>query len=395
MPMTETERKLREIGFDRVFPEAYAKCADDHGPHTFDEKTSEKSFLSCFKTLDSIEEEEPRWFVDLFMPEGQISIIASDGGVGKSTLATNIAANRSAGKACFLDPPGFSCEPQRIAFLCTEDSIRKKNKRKLREAGANMANIIVPDFKADKEGLLRSFKFGSPEMAEFVRYFKPSFCVFDPLQGFVPADVNMGSRNAMRDCMAPLVSLGEEVGTTFLVVCHTNKRKGAYGRDRIADSADIWDIARSVLMMDFTEEQGVRYISHEKSNYGELQATRLFSIGRDGIINAEGTTWKRDREFQQEAALNVSAPRRNDCREWIINELDKHGGSMLTSDLDGQADADGFSRSTLRRAKEDLKKDAEIEYLSSGIGKTKIWYIRRVPLPKGWDTSVRDSQMDK
>lgn len=31
-----------------------------------------------------------------------------------------------------------------------------------------------------------------------------------------------------------------------MVICHTNKRKGAFGRDRIADSADLWDIARSV-----------------------------------------------------------------------------------------------------------------------------------------------------
>ena len=36
--------------------------------------------------------------------------------------------------------------------------------------------------------------------------------------------------------MAPLISIGEEINTTALIVSHTNKRKGAYGRDRIADS---------------------------------------------------------------------------------------------------------------------------------------------------------------
>lgn len=343
-------------------------------------------FLSCFKTLDTIEEEEPRWYIEGFIPEGQITTMASDGGVGKSTMSTNIAANRSAGRACFLDPPGYLCEPQLIAFLSTEDSVKKKLKRKLREAGAEMSNIIVPDFSEDANGLLREFKFGTEEMGRFIRHYKPALCVFDPLQGFIPPLLNMGSRNAMRDCMAPLVSLGEETGTTFLIVCHTNKRKGAFGRDRIADSADLWDISRSVLMLGFTDEQGVRYLSHEKSNYGQLQDTRLFSIDGNGIIVDSGTSWKRDREYQQEAVFNGSAPRREDCKEWIKHELEINGGSMLTADLEKHAAADGFTKSTLRRAKDELKKETEIEYFNTGIGKEKIWYIRLVSLPYGWGT---------
>ena len=345
----------------------------------------ESPFLACFKTLDCIEEEEPKWYIEGFIPEGQITTMASDGGVGKSTMSTNIAANRSAGRACFLDPPGFSCNPQLVAFLSTEDSVKKKLKRKLREAGANMSNIIVPDFAEDTSGLLREFKFGTPIMAEFVRHYRPALCIFDPLQGFLPPLLNMGSRNAMRDCMAPLISLGEETGTTFLIICHTNKRKGAFGRDRIADSADLWDISRSVLMMGYTEEQGVRYLSHEKSNYGLLQDTRLFMIDGEGQLTDSGTSWKRDREYQQDAAFNSSAPRREDCKEWIVNQLEINGGEMPTKDLDRLAKADGFTNSTIRRAKDALKKEAEIEYCQTGTGKDKIWYIRLVTLPDGWD----------
>lgn len=99
----------------------------------------------------------------------------------------------------------------------------------------------------------------------------------------------------MRDCMAPLISLGEETGTTFIVVCHTNKRPKASGRDRIADSADLWDVSRSVLMAGYTEDQGVRYLSNEKNNYTTLQETLLFTIDNSGQAHAEGTSWKRDR----------------------------------------------------------------------------------------------------
>ena len=143
-------------------------------------------------------------------------------------------------------------------------------------------------------------------MERFIKHFKPALCVFDPVQGFVPPDINMGSRNAMRDCMAPLISLGEEYGTTFIVVCHTNKRKGAWGRDRIADSADLWDVARSVMMSGFTEEREVRYISNEKNNYAQPQETILFSVNDDGQIQQEGTSWKRDKEYMADFATAIS-----------------------------------------------------------------------------------------
>ena len=51
-----------------------------------------------------------------------------------------------------------------MAFCTTEDSVRKKLAKKLREAGADMNNIIAMDMAADKTGLLRSFKFGTSEM---------------------------------------------------------------------------------------------------------------------------------------------------------------------------------------------------------------------------------------
>lgn len=337
-------------------------------------------FLSCFKTLDTFEEEEATWLVPGWVPEGQITLMAADGGIGKTTIWCNLIAAISSGRRCILDPPDYTRTAQTVAFLTTEDSVRKKLKKKLRLAGANMANIITPDFLADKEGVLRGLKFGTNEMERFVKHFRPALCVFDPVQGFIPPDINMGSRNAMRDCMAPLISLGEETGTTFIVVCHTNKRPKASGRDRIADSADLWDISRSVLMAGYTEEQGVRYLSNEKNNYTTLQETLLFTIDSDGQAKAEGTSWKRDREYTQESAASTAAPKREDCKDWVLHELDEAGGAMPTKTLEEMAAAAGYSFRTLRRAKEDLKKDRRIKYYTTGSAKDgdRVWHIQMV-----------------
>ena len=340
-------------------------------------------FLSCFRSLDEFEEQEARWLVPGWIPEGQITLLAADGGIGKTTLWVNLIAAISSGKRSILDPPEHTRAAQRVAFLTTEDSVRKKLKRKLREAGANEKNVISPDFMSDKGGVLRGLKFGSTEMERFIRYFRPALCVFDPVQGFVPPDINMGSRNAMRDCMAPLVSLGEETGTTFLVVCHSNKRKGAYSRDRIADSADLWDVARSVIMAGNTEEQGIRYLSNEKNNYARLQETILFEITDGGQASATGTTWKRDREFTQEsAAMSAKAPKHDDCREWVLQQLDGAGGSLPSKELEAKAKEYGYCERTLRRVKDDLKSAKQIKYFTTGSPKAgdRTWHIQKLDL---------------
>lgn len=182
------------------------KLANETDPWEPKQAAAEDPFLSLFKPLTDFTEEEATWLIPGWIPESQITLIAADGGVGKTTLWCNIMASLSSGRPCILDPEGHKREPMKVAFCTTEDSVRKKLLKKLREAGANMQNIIAMDMAADKDGSLRNFKFGSPEMERFVKYFQPAACAFDPVQGFVPADINMGSRNAMRDCM--LIAIG-------------------------------------------------------------------------------------------------------------------------------------------------------------------------------------------
>lgn len=336
------------------------------------------ALLSLFKPLETFPEEETEWLIPGWIPAGQIALMAADGGVGKTTFWCHIIAALSNGTSCILDPPGLTRSPMRIVFMTTEDSVRKKLKRKLRIAGANMANIITPDFVGDTTGLQHKLKFGTPEMEKVLRSLRPTICVFDPVQGFTPPRVNMGSRNEMRDCMAPLISIGEDVNTSSLIVCHTNKRKGAYGRDRIADSADLWDVARSVMMLGFTEEQGVRYLSNEKNNYAQLQETVLFTIDENEQIHKVGTSWKRDREYILEGDLARSASKREDCKAFIMKTLNEAGGAMPSADLDRKVTEAGYSFSAVKRAKQDLKKDGSVRHFQTGGARSgdKVWHVQ-------------------
>jgi hypothetical protein len=229
------------------------------------------------------------------------------------------------------------------------------------------------DLTDDKFELI---KFDSPVLEELISENKPAVVVFDPLQSFIPSTVQMSSRNAMRQCMNPLISLGEKYGTAFIIVMHTNKKIGVSGRTRCADSADIWDIARSVLIVGSTGDGDIHYISHEKSNYAAPETTLLYRIEDDQVIY-QGTSEKKDRDYvAKNAQVTRSAPARDEAKEVIMNILSDDEEHEV-SELDGSVKAAGISFATLKRAKEDLKREGKVKYRCEGFGKDKIFYIRR------------------
>lgn len=143
--------------------------------------------------------------------------------------------------------------PQIVMFFSAEDSSEYTLKRRLRKNGAILENIYSIDIADER---FQDVKFNSPFLEQLLDKYRPALCIFDPIQAFVPPDIRMGDRNAMRACLSPLIGYGEKYGTTFLIIEHANKQSGVWGRKRIADSADIWDISRSVIMAGETNEAG-------------------------------------------------------------------------------------------------------------------------------------------
>ena len=360
----------------------------------------EQDFLSQFRTMDTVPEEEAQWLVPGYIPQGQITLLAADGGVGKTSFWCQLLAALSTGRATLLeevspkwdsdflsekaDTPAETLSAKQDtphkerwgAFFSTEDSVRKKLKKKLRLAGAKMMNLITLE---SSSAALLELRLGSPELSDFIHSYRPALCVLDPIQGFLPHGVNMAARNEIRECLAPLMALGEQVGTAFLLVCHTNKRAGAWGRTRLADSADLWDAARSVLMMGDAGD-GRRYLSQEKNNYGPLQPTRLYTFSDSGLLVPAGLTQKRDREFQLQAQPSA-APKREGCKEFLLQKLEENGGSLPAKELEELAREEGYTKTTVRHSKGELKDSGFLRFRQECVGREKRWWVESLVPP--------------
>ena len=333
--------------------------------------------------MENAEEKELEWLIPHYIPKRSITTMAGDGGSGKTSIWCEIAASISIGRPCFLIKESIA-EPtqqyhgQNVLFFSAEDSFEYTLKRRLRKNGANLPNIFSISISDDR---FQHIRFDSDFLENLIAKYRPILVIFDPLQAFVPPYVKMCDRNAMRTYMRPLIGLGEKYDCTFLIIVHSNKQSGLWSRKRIADSADIWDISRSVLMVGETKERGIRYISHEKCNYGVTGDTVLFSLDDEKIIFRE-YTHKKDREFITEVDYSVrQAPLREEAKEFILDFL--KNGQKEVSEMDETAKAIGIKEKTLRRAKEDLKKDERIKIFSQGF-RPKKWYAVRIsPDDKG------------
>ena len=235
-----------------------------------------------------------------------------------------------------------------------------------------MTKVLTMNFTSQLDANITT---GSAALEQVIEIYRPDLLVLDPLESFLDESVKMSERNAMRQSLRPLLKYGEQYGLTTLIVAHANKGKNVWGRKRLADSSDLWDIARSVFMLGRTPDKH-RYMSHEKSNYGPLTKTIIFDITPDERVSFVDYSELTDRDYVLAAAWDTQGKStRSDAKDIILDTLRQATGPVPTAEIDELAEAIGITETTLKRAKTELKKDGVIKFTSTGNGKDKRFYV--------------------
>ena len=208
---------------------------------------------------------------------GEVSLLGADGGTGKGIWQAQLIAYVTAGRTSgfFPQPPEKTGS---VLIFSGEDDPGKVLKARLTAAGADMSRVMVVTSDAYFARTGSPLCIPDTNFAKYVGKAAPALVIIDPLQSFLPAGVEMASRNQMRSALLPLKALCAKHGCAALISMHTNKRANVSGRARLADSSDIWDIARSVLMMGRDKNSEKLYLSHEKSSYSAPARTALLHV---------------------------------------------------------------------------------------------------------------------
>lgn len=324
---------------------------------------------------DSVEIKEPEWLIPGYIPRYGITTLGGEGGTGKTSIICNITAAITTGKyPFFMDGVNipFKGKPGKVLFFSAEDSWEYVLARRLKNNGADMSKI---KYLAPSDPNFVSLNLNAPMLEGIIKAERPELVIFDPIQSFIPPNLKMGDRNAMRKCFTPLLGYGETYKTTFIIIVHVNKQSGVYGRKRIADSSDIWDSSRSVLLLGETQEDGIRYMSQEKSNYGKLEKTTLYALRDGGVPVFKAYTNKKDRDFVLADAKEKSIrPRLEEAKEFIMDTLQEHK-QISSKEFNELAAACGISDHSMKDAKAELRKDGQIHIWSVGRGKEHKTFI--------------------
>lgn len=334
-------------------------------------------------TIASVEQMEQEWLIERYIPKYETTIIGGDGGVGKTAFWLSIVASLSAGNPCFFEnPEEVEREPLKTLYLTRENSNATSLKEKFELLGANMNNILCI---GDTNMNFFKYKIGSPDLEYLLKKHRPDVLVLDPLQSFIPEHVNLIACNHVRPMFDWLMIMTRKYEVTILVIMHTKKNASTGGRDRLADSSDMYDDVRQVLMVGETDEDGIKYVSSEKNNLTKRPKTILFEQVDHGLPRLVGFSDITDDGYlklRRNKCIEKGPSKKDKAMDFILSELSLIQPEGLMADsLNQAAFSKNISQRTLERARKELIEAGKIRYENSCKGKGKgnkyVYYLNK------------------
>lgn len=266
--------------------------------------------------------EPPRWLLAPYFQLGKGTLIQGDNGTGKTAFMCAVAAHVSTGSPLL----GLKVEtPGNVIMLSTEDDLPILRGR-IEADGGDLAHCY---FMTNTAGLT----FNSPEVEAAIQQVQARLVVFDPIQAFMGAGVDMFRANETRPLLAKLFETCDRHDCACAIIAHTGKTTGDKSPvNRSLGSVDIPASMRSILQLirnpDNKEECVMvhvkcsnapkgRSISYQIGDRGGVQWLGFSDIGVDDLA----TLRKRKEK---------GIPYENEPLVQVFNQLvtDKPGGGF-------------------------------------------------------------------
>lgn len=204
------------------------------------------------------------------IPLGKLTIIAGQGGIGKSFLTLSLAAHVTAGTV-LMDTNGQTLNGEAL-FCSYEDDVEDTIGPRADELGVDLDKCHFITGVNTEHG---QRDFGPQDVEVITDYLKQcpdiKLIVIDPLASFMGGAGDMNAEAQTRGVLQTLVKTAQRTGTAIVVVAHL--RKSLSEEDpihRISGSVGITNISRSVLMVERdSEDKTRRWVRQLKHNYSK------------------------------------------------------------------------------------------------------------------------------
>jgi len=303
----------------------------------------------------SIEARRLDWLWTDRIPLGAVTILAGDGGLGKSLLTCELAARLSRGElAGALGGEGASS-----LIVSAEDDAETTIKPRLMAAGADLSLVHV----AADTGQPFTLPDDQPALIETVQTLGVRLVILDPVVAFLSGRVDAHKDQSVRRALAPLAALSRSLGVAVVAVLHVNRRDTSDASARFSGSPAFRNAARSALVFgaDPADPDGKdgpnRVLAQNKANLSRPGLTSLAcridsaTVG-DGITTAR-MVFRGDSTTTADQLVGSHTITQSPAMRFLSDAL--ADGPRLAGELIAEAAELGLSEWKLKTARKHLR----------------------------------------
>ena len=305
--------------------------------------------------FSNIEPLEIEWLWEGRIAFGMITIFESDPGVGKSTIACDLAARVSMGAAMPMSDGGrLPLEPFNILFVSTEEDPARVLRPRLEAMGADLSRVML--LGGDK--IIR-FPDDTAILQERIVAYNVRFLIIDSLFGVMGRAVDSNRDESARTMLTPLARLAAETGCAFLFIRHLNKGSSSHTVHRGMGSTAIGAMARSILQL-FKPDPEDRscFLAQGKSNIGRIAPTIRFEIEQTredvGVVRWKEEVNETAYSLNRRMVANTAPSEGPRDRAKLLLERELRAAPVLVIDLYEMAAEQDISSKTLDRASREV-----------------------------------------
>lgn len=330
--------------------------------------------------LADIEPRKVEWLWPGYVPRGKVTILDGDPGLGKSTIALDLAARISTGGAT---PTGDAMPAANVLYVTSEDDPADTIRPRLDVAGGDpsrvhvLARLTLPDDAAELEGM--------------VKRLGVALVIVDPLVGYLAEGVRANSDHSVRRALEPLASMAERQGCSIIGIRHLNKR-GGDGSDAIyrgGGSIGFAGLARAVMAVGRDPQDPDRFVlASVKLNVAKRPPSLAYRLVAAGPYDPAFVAWEGESEHTAETLIGRDRERAAEMTETgklteAIREIvTNNGGSILARDGFRALEEAGFDTSEARKSLiARARARAGVATGKQGISDGWMWYLREDAAP--------------
>lgn len=291
---------------------------------------------------------------------GALTLLAGREGIGKSTVAVDIAAQVTRGTL----PGELHGHPRTVIYVNSEDARDITIVPRLVAAGADLDRVVFLDAigQAGQESPL-VLPLDTPRLEAEIRDLDAALVVLDAATSVIDGSLDGDRDRQMRQGLEPISQLAARTSVSVLGIVHFGKRESGDTGKLILGSIAWSQVARSVLAVARDDETGQLVVSATKANLAPGDAASLAAqlvpttIDTDegptsvGRIEWIGETHQRAQELLAGPVDPEERGQLDEAVQWLRGHLADSGGSAMAGDVIKAAKADGIAERTLQRAR--------------------------------------------